>query len=157
MMMGVLMNGFVSFSVCFEALSHCSFSPFQFHLPCVGLKQPPPEKWYCSPSCAKNKGLVTASTTTTTTRKGRKKQPDIVLFFLFNSASLSMLYYGSHYSRKLSLCFLPILRMRFLFLILCIAIVTILNSVCPPFVFDCMHRMYLDFYLRLAVWVSSSL
>jgi chromatin modification-related protein YNG2 len=54
-------------------VSHRSSFPFQFHLPCVGLKQPPPEKWYCSPACAKNKGLVTTSTTTTTTRKGRKK------------------------------------------------------------------------------------
>ncbi|PFH46077.1 hypothetical protein AMATHDRAFT_156523 [Amanita thiersii Skay4041] len=39
-----------------------------FHLSCVGLKQPTPEKWYCS--------VCTASLTkgsTTSTRKGRKK------------------------------------------------------------------------------------
>ncbi|KAF8163780.1 hypothetical protein B0H34DRAFT_651391 [Crassisporium funariophilum] len=38
-----------------------------FHLACVGLKQPTPEKWYCS-TCTKNKGLAS-----TTSRKGRKK------------------------------------------------------------------------------------
>ncbi|KAF9524487.1 hypothetical protein CPB83DRAFT_861235 [Crepidotus variabilis] len=41
-----------------------------FHLACVGLKQPPAEKWFCS-VCAKTKGLTTG--TTTTSRKGRKK------------------------------------------------------------------------------------
>jgi hypothetical protein len=42
-MTGVLTNGFVSFSICFNALSHFLSFPFQFHLPCVGLKQPPLE------------------------------------------------------------------------------------------------------------------
>ncbi|KAF8800528.1 hypothetical protein BYT27DRAFT_6833664 [Phlegmacium glaucopus] len=37
-----------------------------FHLACVGLKQPTPEKWYCS-ACSKDKGIPT------TTRKGRRK------------------------------------------------------------------------------------
>ncbi|KAF4618527.1 hypothetical protein D9613_009709 [Agrocybe pediades] len=49
--------------------------PFEwFHLDCVGLKQPTPDKWYCS-VCTKEKGLVSSTTTTTTTssRKGRKK------------------------------------------------------------------------------------
>lgn len=38
-----------------------------FHLACVGLKEPTPEKWYCS-ACLKDKGIPTV-----TTRKGRKK------------------------------------------------------------------------------------
>ncbi|PPQ91369.1 hypothetical protein CVT25_004136 [Psilocybe cyanescens] len=42
-----------------------------FHLACVGLKQPTPEKWYCS-ACIKEKGLV-LPTPTTASRKGRKK------------------------------------------------------------------------------------
>ncbi|CAA7271140.1 unnamed protein product [Cyclocybe aegerita] len=49
-----------------------------FHLSCVGLKQPPAEKWFCS-VCIKDHGLPPATPTpapmpaTTTTRKGRKK------------------------------------------------------------------------------------
>ncbi|KAF8638926.1 hypothetical protein AX17_001838 [Amanita inopinata Kibby_2008] len=39
-----------------------------FHLSCVGLKQPTPEKWYCS-VCSAN----LAKGSTGTTRKGRKK------------------------------------------------------------------------------------
>ena len=38
-----------------------------FHLTCVGLKQPTPEKWYCS-ICSAN--MTKGSTGT---RKGRKK------------------------------------------------------------------------------------
>ncbi|KAJ3512142.1 hypothetical protein NLJ89_g3697 [Agrocybe chaxingu] len=49
-----------------------------FHLSCVGLKQPPAEKWFCS-VCIKDHSVPSAApapaptTTTTTTRKGRKK------------------------------------------------------------------------------------
>ncbi|KAF8662716.1 hypothetical protein AX16_001158 [Volvariella volvacea WC 439] len=42
-----------------------------FHLACVGLKQPTPEKWYCDDCTARGVGQTT---TATTTRKGRKKQ-----------------------------------------------------------------------------------
>ncbi|KDR69284.1 hypothetical protein GALMADRAFT_128759 [Galerina marginata CBS 339.88] len=38
-----------------------------FHLACVGLKQPTPEKWYCS-TCIKDKAVVASAP-----RKGRKK------------------------------------------------------------------------------------
>jgi len=38
-----------------------------FHLACVGLKIPTPEKWFCS-ACSKDKGIPT-----TITRKGRRK------------------------------------------------------------------------------------
>ena len=41
----------------------------QFHLACVGLKQPPAEKWYCA-VCAKDKGLTSS---VATTRKGRRR------------------------------------------------------------------------------------
>ncbi|KAF9469158.1 hypothetical protein BDZ94DRAFT_1279116 [Collybia nuda] len=45
--------------------------PFEwFHLSCVGMKQPTPEKWYCSVCSASN---TKKGTTTTTGRKGRKK------------------------------------------------------------------------------------
>ncbi|PPQ63133.1 hypothetical protein CVT24_005773 [Panaeolus cyanescens] len=43
---------------------HC---PYQwFHISCVGVKQPLPDKWYC-PECIKNRGAGTEK------RKGRKK------------------------------------------------------------------------------------
>ncbi|PPQ71563.1 hypothetical protein CVT26_010420 [Gymnopilus dilepis] len=43
-----------------------------FHLACVGLKQPTPEKWYCS-VCIKTVKDVDVATTTAPQRKGRKK------------------------------------------------------------------------------------
>ncbi|KAF9053321.1 hypothetical protein BJ165DRAFT_1413483 [Panaeolus papilionaceus] len=42
-----------------------------FHLACVGLKQPTPEKWYCS-TCIKS-GCAPLPPQPTATRKGRKK------------------------------------------------------------------------------------
>ncbi|KAG9317711.1 hypothetical protein JVU11DRAFT_1924 [Chiua virens] len=45
--------------------------PYQwFHLPCVNLKQPLPERWFCSECTKRGMG---APTTTGTARKGRKK------------------------------------------------------------------------------------
>jgi len=44
----------------------CYSPPHQFHLSCVGLKQPVPEKWYCD-ECLKNGAGVQ------TIKKGRKK------------------------------------------------------------------------------------
>ncbi|KAF8177230.1 hypothetical protein BJ912DRAFT_1033443 [Pholiota molesta] len=50
--------------------------PFEwFHLACVGLKQPTPEKWYCD-ECIKSIGLENSAPAlqpSTTTRKGRRK------------------------------------------------------------------------------------
>jgi len=43
-----------------------------FHLACVNLKQPTPEKWYCS-ACTKEMGLTTSTPGATGGRKGRKK------------------------------------------------------------------------------------
>ncbi|KAL0946387.1 hypothetical protein HGRIS_012617 [Hohenbuehelia grisea] len=40
-----------------------------FHLPCVGLKSPIPEKWYCSECLSKGAGVATVPAG----RKGRKK------------------------------------------------------------------------------------
>lgn len=42
--------------------------PFQFHLPCVNLKQPLPERWYCAECTKRGMGA-----TSVPGRKGRKK------------------------------------------------------------------------------------
>ncbi|KAF9488496.1 hypothetical protein BDN71DRAFT_1457120 [Pleurotus eryngii] len=45
-----------------------------FHLGCVGLKQPTPEKWYCSECLSKGAGTIKGSILTSSVgRKGRKK------------------------------------------------------------------------------------